>query len=73
MPVTPRPRKEPDADVLERLRRAGHRRVKAEAEIRAAVEVDSEVPRGALAAVAEILSYVYRARGLAPPPKEADA
>ncbi len=36
------------------------------AEILAAVEVDSEVPLQALAAVAEILSYVYRAG--APPP-----
>jgi flagellar biosynthesis protein len=31
------------------------------AEILAAVEVDSEIPLQALAAVAEILSYVYRA------------
>ncbi len=31
------------------------------AEILAAVEVDSEIPLEALAAVAEILSYVYRA------------
>lgn len=37
------------------------------AEILAAVEVDSIVPLEALAAVAEILSYVYRAQGhLAP-------
>jgi flagellar biosynthesis protein len=43
------------------------------AEILAALDVDSEVPLEALAAVAEILSYVYRARGLAPPPKEAGA
>lgn len=36
-------------------------------EILAAVEVDSEIPLQALAAVAEILSYVYRAQGsLAP-------
>ena len=33
------------------------------AEILAAVEVDSEIPLEALAAVAEILSYVYRANG----------
>jgi flagellar biosynthesis protein len=33
------------------------------AEILAAVEVDSEIPLEALAAVAEILSYVYRAQG----------
>jgi flagellar biosynthesis protein len=35
------------------------------AEILAAVEVDSEIPLEALAAVAEILSYVYRANGAA--------
>ena len=35
------------------------------AEILAAVEVDSEVPLEALAAVAEILSYVYRAQARA--------
>lgn len=33
------------------------------AEILAAVEVESEIPLNALAAVAEILSYVYRAQG----------
>jgi flagellar biosynthesis protein len=33
------------------------------AEILAAVDVDSEIPLEALAAVAEILSYVYRANG----------
>ncbi|KAA5604506.1 hypothetical protein F1188_15850 [Roseospira marina] len=33
------------------------------AELLAAVEVDSEIPVEALAAVAEILSYVYRANG----------
>jgi flagellar biosynthesis protein len=33
------------------------------AEILAAVEIDSEIPLEALAAVAEILSYVYRANG----------
>lgn len=37
------------------------------AEILAAVEVDSEIPLEALAAVAEILSYVYRANGSAAP------
>ncbi|RMD63736.1 MAG: flagellar protein FhlB [Alphaproteobacteria bacterium] len=37
------------------------------AEILAAVEVDSEIPLQALAAVAEILSYVYRAQGRMPP------
>lgn len=36
------------------------------AEILAAVEVDSEIPLEALAAVAEILSYVYRANGAGP-------
>ena len=33
------------------------------AEILSAVEVDTEIPLEALAAVAEILSYVYRAQG----------
>ena len=33
------------------------------AEVLAAVELDSEVPLQALAAVAEILNYVYRASG----------
>jgi len=33
------------------------------AEVLAAVEVDSEIPLAAFAAVAEILSYVYRAQG----------
>ena len=41
------------------------------AEILAAVEIDSEIPLEALAAVAEILSYVYRANGAEPPPAEA--
>lgn len=36
------------------------------AEILAAVEVDSEIPLEALAAVAEILSYVYRVQQEAP-------
>jgi flagellar biosynthesis protein len=36
------------------------------AEILAAVELDSEIPLEALAAVAEILSYVYRAQQEAP-------
>jgi len=36
------------------------------AEILAAVEVDSEIPLEALAAVAEILSYVYRANDAEP-------
>lgn len=33
------------------------------AEVLAAVEVESEIPLAAFAAVAEILSYVYRAQG----------
>jgi flagellar biosynthesis protein len=37
------------------------------AEILAAVEVESEIPLEALAAVAEILSYVYRANGATAP------
>lgn len=37
-------------------------------EILAAVEIDSEIPLRALAAVAEILSYVYRAQHEAPDP-----
>ena len=36
------------------------------AEILAAVELDSEIPLEALAAVAEILSYVYRVQQEAP-------
>jgi len=35
------------------------------AEVLAAVEIDSEIPLAAFAAVAEILSYVYRAQGAA--------
>ena len=42
-------------------------------EILAAVEVDSEIPLEALAAVAEILSYVYRANDAAPPPTDSGA
>ena len=40
------------------------------AEILSAIEVDSEIPVEALAAVAEILSYVYRANAAAPQPDE---
>ncbi len=42
------------------------------AEILAAVDVDTEIPLEAFAAVAEILAYVYRANGvpLAPVPEE---
>ncbi|HSG33906.1 MAG TPA: EscU/YscU/HrcU family type III secretion system export apparatus switch protein [Sphingomonadaceae bacterium] len=36
------------------------------AEVLAAIEVDSEIPLAAFAAVAEILSYVYRAQGKGP-------
>jgi flagellar biosynthesis protein len=38
------------------------------AEILAKVDVDSEIPVEALAAVAEILAYVYRLNGAAAPP-----
>ena len=41
------------------------------AEILAALEVDSEVPIEALAAVAEILTYVYRSNGRTAPDDEA--
>ena len=37
------------------------------AEILAAIEVESEIPLEALAAVAEILSYVYRTQSKAAP------
>ena len=37
------------------------------AEILSMVDVDSEIPLEALAAVAEILAYVYRANGRTPP------
>jgi len=37
-------------------------------EILTAVDVDSEIPTEAFAAVAEILAYVYRANGQTPPP-----
>lgn len=43
------------------------------AELLVAVDVESEIPLEALAAVAEILSYVYRANNaVAPPPGGAD-
>lgn len=47
---------------------AFHRGIKVQedadlAEVLAAVDVDSEIPLAAFAAVAEILSYVYRAQG----------
>ena len=41
------------------------------AEILAALEVDSEVPIEALAAVAEILTFVYRSNGRTAPDDEA--
>ena len=37
-------------------------------ELLAAVELDSEIPLEALAAVAEILSYIYRTNGTMPAP-----
>lgn len=36
-------------------------------EVLSAVEVDSEIPLEAMAAVAEILAYVYRANGVTSP------
>ncbi|WP_245986025.1 EscU/YscU/HrcU family type III secretion system export apparatus switch protein [Azospirillum thermophilum] len=36
-------------------------------EVLAAVDVDSDIPVEAIAAVAEILAYVYRANGTFPP------
>ena len=41
------------------------------AEILSAIEVDSEIPLEALATVAEILSYVYRAQGAPEPSHDA--
>ena len=41
------------------------------AEILAALEIDSEIPVEALAAVAEILTYVYRSNGRTAPDDEA--
>lgn len=37
-------------------------------EILAALDVDSEIPLEAIAAVAEILAHVYKANGTLPPP-----
>lgn len=37
-------------------------------EILSAIEVDSEIPIEAIAAVAEILAHVYQANGTLPPP-----
>ena len=44
------------------------------AQVLAAVEVDSEIPLEAFAAIAEILAYMYRANGAAAPsqPRETD-
>ncbi len=36
-------------------------------QVLSAVDVDSEIPTEAFAAVSEILAYVYKANGLAPP------
>ncbi len=36
-------------------------------EVLSAIEVDSDIPVEAIAAVAEILAYVYRANGTVPP------
>ncbi len=43
------------------------------AEILATIEVESEIPLEALAAVAEILSYVYRTQSNVPPARGASA
>ncbi len=40
------------------------------AELLSHVDVDSEIPLEAFAAVAEILAYVYRANGSLPPPTD---
>ncbi len=42
------------------------------AEVLAAIDVDSEIPVQALAAVAEILTHVYRANGAAPGPRDGE-
>ena len=41
-------------------------------EVLSAIEVDSDIPVEAIAAVAEILAHVYRANGTLPPTAEAD-
>ncbi len=38
------------------------------AQMLSAIDIDSEIPLEAFAAVAEILAYVYRANGAMPPP-----
>ena len=43
------------------------------AEILSVVDVESEIPAEAIVAVAEILSYVYRANGSWPPAKSSPA
>ncbi|KAA1058479.1 EscU/YscU/HrcU family type III secretion system export apparatus switch protein [Azospirillum argentinense] len=42
-------------------------------QILSAVDIDSEIPIEAIAAVAEILAYVYRANGTLPPSAEPTA
>lgn len=42
-------------------------------EILSAIELDSDIPIEAIAAVAEILAHVYRANGTLPPDIDADA
>ncbi len=42
------------------------------AEVLSALEVDLEIPAEVFAAVAEILSYVYRANGIVPPWEKKD-
>lgn len=41
-------------------------------EVLSAIEVDSDIPIEAIAAVAEILAYVYRANGTLPPAAVSD-
>ncbi|MBY6261594.1 flagellar protein FhlB [Azospirillum sp. 412522] len=41
-------------------------------EILSAIEVDSDIPVEAIAAVAEVLAYVYRANGTLPPEPRAE-
>lgn len=43
------------------------------AETLEALELDSDVPVAAIGAIAEILSYVYRANGMAAPPEPEEA
>lgn len=41
-------------------------------EILSAIEVDSDIPVEAIAAVAEVLAYVYRANGTLPPEPQSE-